>query len=61
METSITRECSDLRMKIQSITETEYAIAKRDVDQLRQELGQPPVPNLQETLEDRKRECVFLC
>jgi len=26
------------------------------VDQLRQELGQSPVPNLQETLEERKRE-----
>ena len=50
--------CSDLRLKIQTITDGEYAIAKRDVEQLRAELGQPPLPNLQETLEERKRECV---
>ena len=52
--------CSDLRLKIQTITDGEYAIAKRDVDQLRAELGQPPLPNLQETLEERKRESVTL-
>jgi len=52
----MTRECADLRTKIQAITDGEYAIAKRDVDKLRQELGQLPVPNLQETLEERKRE-----
>ena len=51
--------CSDLRHKIQTITDGEYAIAKRDVDQLRAELGQPPLPNLQETLEERKRESVI--
>ncbi|KAF9652890.1 hypothetical protein BDM02DRAFT_3108526 [Thelephora ganbajun] len=56
MEATLTRECSDLRLKIQTITDGEYAIAKRDVDQLRAELGQPPLPNLQETLEERKRE-----
>lgn len=48
--------CADLRLKIQTITEGEYAIAKRDVDQLRVELGHPPLPNLQEALEERKRE-----
>jgi hypothetical protein len=47
-----------LRLKIQSITEGEYAIAKRDVDQLCAELGQPLLPNVQEMLEDRKRESV---
>lgn len=52
--------CSDLRLKIQTITEGEYAIAKRDVEQLRAELGQTPLPNLQETLEERKRESVSL-
>ena len=51
--------CSDLRLKIQTITEGEYAIAKRDVEQLRAELGQPPLPNLQETLDERKRESVI--
>jgi hypothetical protein len=47
-----------LRIKIQTITEGEYAIAKRDVDHLRVELGQTPLPGLQETLEERKRESV---
>jgi len=56
LETTMTRECGDLRTKIQSITDGDYSIAKQDVDKLRQELGQPPVPGLQETLEDRKRE-----
>jgi len=51
--------CSDLRFKIQTITDGEYAIAKRDVEQLRAELGQAPLPNLQETLEERKRESVI--
>jgi len=53
------RRCSDLRLKIQTITDSEYAIAKRDVEHLRAELGQPPLPNLQETLEERKRELVI--
>ncbi|KAF9792805.1 hypothetical protein BJ322DRAFT_1031492 [Thelephora terrestris] len=56
MEVTLTRECSDLRLKIQSITDGEYAIAKRDVDQLRGELGQAPLPGLQETLEERRRD-----
>ena len=50
--------CTDLRLKIQTITDGEYAIAKRDVDQLRAELGQAPLPNLHETLEERRRESV---
>jgi len=50
--------CADLRLKIQTTTDGEYAIAKRDVDQLRAELGQPSLPNLHETLEERKRESV---
>jgi len=56
LEATMTRECADLRTKIQSITDGDYTIAKQDVDKLRQELGQPPVPNLQETLEERRRE-----
>jgi hypothetical protein len=47
-----------LRLKIQSITEGEYAIAKRDVDQLCAELGQPLLPNVQEMLKNRKWESV---
>ena len=59
IHSSCVPRCSDLRLKIQTITDGEYAIAKRDVDQLRAELGQPPLPNLQETLEERKRESVL--
>ena len=51
--------CADLRLKIQTITDGEYAVAKRDVDQLRAELGQAPLPGLHETLEERKRESVI--
>ncbi|KZS89971.1 hypothetical protein SISNIDRAFT_525460 [Sistotremastrum niveocremeum HHB9708] len=52
-ESSITKETADLRSKIQSLTDGPYAVAKRDVDVLRQELGQPPLPSLQSTLEER--------
>ncbi|KAH8117104.1 hypothetical protein DFH11DRAFT_1687865 [Phellopilus nigrolimitatus] len=45
--------CGELRSKIQAITDGDYAVAKREVDQLRGELGQPPVPSLQQTLEEK--------
>jgi len=53
LEASINRECADLRVKITSLTDGEYAIAKLDVDRLRQELGQPPLPSLQTTLDEK--------
>ncbi|KAF5357979.1 hypothetical protein D9756_001209 [Leucocoprinus leucothites] len=53
MEVTLEKECNDLRTKIAQLTDGEYAIAKRDVDRLRQELGQLPLPNLQETLEEK--------
>lgn len=53
MEVSLDNECNDLRTKITQLTDGEYAIAKRDVDRLRQELGQLPLPSLQETLEEK--------
>ncbi|THH08318.1 hypothetical protein EW145_g2789 [Phellinidium pouzarii] len=52
-ETSINKECVELRAKIQAITEGEYAGAKREVDMLRAELGQPPVPSLQQAMEEK--------
>jgi hypothetical protein len=45
--------CNDLRAKITQLTDGEYAIAKNDVDRLRQELGQPPLPSLQNTLDGK--------
>jgi hypothetical protein len=56
LEASIHRECGDLRLKITSLTEGEYAVAKKDVDRLRQELGQPPVPSLQSTLDEKSSQ-----
>jgi hypothetical protein len=48
--------CSELRARIQQITDGEYASAKRDVDGLRAELGQPPLPSLQATLEEKSQQ-----
>ncbi|KZT69870.1 hypothetical protein DAEQUDRAFT_811142 [Daedalea quercina L-15889] len=56
LEATLNRECTDLRQKIQSISDTEYATAKADVDRLRQELGQPPLPSLQQTLEEKSAQ-----
>ncbi|KIM62043.1 hypothetical protein SCLCIDRAFT_1215380 [Scleroderma citrinum Foug A] len=53
METSISRECAELRQQIAALQEGEYSIAKRDVDRLRAELGQPSLPPLQTTLDEK--------
>ncbi|TDL24894.1 hypothetical protein BD410DRAFT_785619 [Rickenella mellea] len=53
LESSINKECSDLRSKIQAITDGDYAVAKREVDALRGELGQAPLPSLQATLDEK--------
>jgi hypothetical protein len=50
--------CADLRARIQQITDGDYATAKRDVDALRAELGQPPLPGLQATLEEKSQQYV---
>ncbi|TFK30292.1 hypothetical protein FA15DRAFT_581428 [Coprinopsis marcescibilis] len=52
-EGTMQRECEGLRAKIQQLSEGEYAIAKNDVDRLRGDLGEPPLPSLQQTLEER--------
>lgn len=49
---------NELQYKIKNISDGEYAVAKQDVDRLRQELGQPPLPSLQSTLEEKSAECV---
>ncbi|KAH8099609.1 hypothetical protein BXZ70DRAFT_1009010 [Cristinia sonorae] len=48
--------CSQLQATIQVITDGEYATAKADVDRLRQELGQPPMPSLQATIEEKSQQ-----
>lgn len=53
MEVTLEKECNDLRSKITQLTDGEYTAAKRDVDKLRQELGQQPLPSLQDTLEEK--------
>ncbi|TFK46629.1 hypothetical protein OE88DRAFT_1707143 [Heliocybe sulcata] len=53
LEAGLTKECSDLESKINVLADGDYAIAKRDVDRLRQELGQPPLPSLRQTLEEK--------
>ena len=55
---SCARRVNDLQTKIKSITDGEYTVAKQDVDRLRQELGQLPLPSLQSTLEEKSAECV---
>ncbi|KAF8624110.1 hypothetical protein AX15_006021 [Amanita polypyramis BW_CC] len=54
MEASINKECEELRRKIEQLADGEYMSVKRDVDRLRQELGQPPLPSLQAALEEKK-------
>ncbi|KAL4067843.1 hypothetical protein J3A83DRAFT_3755613 [Scleroderma citrinum] len=51
METSLS--CAELRQQIAALQGGEYAIAKRDVDRLRAELGQPSLPPLQATLDEK--------
>jgi hypothetical protein len=59
MESSIEKECQDTRAKIAQLTAGDYAIAKADVDRLRQELGQPPLPSLQSTLDEKTNQWKF--
>ncbi|GLB34562.1 putative zinc finger-containing protein [Lyophyllum shimeji] len=56
MEATIERECHEIRTKMNHLTEGEYAVAKADVDRLRQELGQPPLPSLQSTLDEKSNQ-----
>lgn len=53
----VSHRCRETRAKITQLTETDYAVAKADVDRLRKELGQPPLPSLQNTLEEKTSQC----
>jgi hypothetical protein len=50
--------CRETQAKIAQLTENDYAVAKADVDRLRQELGQPPLPSLQSTLDEKTSQSV---
>lgn len=50
------RRVDDLQNKIKALSEGEYALAKQDVDRLRKELGQPPLPSLQATIEEKSAQ-----
>ncbi|KAF8205482.1 hypothetical protein K438DRAFT_1963925 [Mycena galopus ATCC 62051] len=53
LEATLDRERTQLRNKIAQLSEGEYRVAKADVDRLRADLGQPPLPTLQETLDGK--------
>jgi hypothetical protein len=52
--------CTELQQKIQTLTDGEYTNAKAEVDKLRQELGQEPVPSLQTLIEEKSAQCVSI-
>ncbi|KAM6500127.1 hypothetical protein JOM56_003141 [Amanita muscaria] len=53
---TLSNRCEELRKRIEQLSDGEYIAAKRDVDRLRHELGQSPLPPLQATLEERKSQ-----
>ncbi|KAJ6501868.1 hypothetical protein C8R45DRAFT_974602 [Mycena sanguinolenta] len=53
LEATLERERVQLRTKIAQLSDGEYKAAKADVDRLRADLGQPPLPTLQETLDGK--------
>ncbi|CAE6455592.1 unnamed protein product [Rhizoctonia solani] len=52
-ESALQRDVNEFKNKIKSITEGEYGAAKREVDTIRKELGMPPLPSLQVTLDEK--------
>ncbi|KAJ7154165.1 hypothetical protein C8R46DRAFT_446068 [Mycena filopes] len=60
LEATLERERTQLRAKISTLSEAEYKVAKADVDRLRADLGQPPLPSLQETLDGKGAGCVYV-
>ncbi|KAI0311573.1 hypothetical protein OF83DRAFT_748994 [Amylostereum chailletii] len=56
LESQYDRECAELRERIQRLSDTEYAAAKKEVDALRAELGQPPTPSLQSLVDERSQQ-----
>ncbi|KAL0572467.1 hypothetical protein V5O48_009490 [Marasmius crinis-equi] len=56
LTSTIEKECSDLRSQISKLSEGDYVLAKRQVDQLRKDLGQSPLPSLQSMLDEKSAQ-----
>ncbi|KIY71089.1 hypothetical protein CYLTODRAFT_419227 [Cylindrobasidium torrendii FP15055 ss-10] len=56
LQATIEHECTDLRERITRIENGEYNQARREVDRLRAELKQPPLPSVQSTLDERSSQ-----
>ncbi|KAG8747527.1 hypothetical protein FRC10_000663 [Ceratobasidium sp. 414] len=52
-ESAVLKEINEFKSQIKTITEGEYGAAKKEVDTIRSELGMPPLPSLQDTLEEK--------
>ncbi|KAG9127589.1 hypothetical protein FRC07_011907 [Ceratobasidium sp. 392] len=52
-ESAILKEINEFKSQIKITTEGEYGAAKKEVDIIRAELGMPPLPSLQTTLEEK--------
>ncbi|QRV72750.1 hypothetical protein RhiJN_00764 [Ceratobasidium sp. AG-Ba] len=52
-ESTILKEISEFKNQIKNITDGEYGAAKKEVDTIRSELGMPPLPSLEATLEEK--------
>ncbi|KAG8721490.1 hypothetical protein FRC08_012623 [Ceratobasidium sp. 394] len=52
-ESAVLKEINEFKSQIKTITEGEYGTAKKEADTIRCELGMPPLPSLQDTLEEK--------
>lgn len=52
-ESALLKEVNEFKNQIKTITDGEYGAAKKEVDAIRAELGMPPLPSLQATLEEK--------
>lgn len=52
-ESALVKEINEFKNQIKTITDGEYGSAKKEVDAIRAELGMPPLPSLQATLEEK--------
>jgi hypothetical protein len=52
-ESSLLKEINEFKNQIKTVTDGEYGTIKKEVDTIRSELGMPPLPSLQATLEEK--------
>ncbi|KAF7793299.1 hypothetical protein EIP86_004411 [Pleurotus ostreatoroseus] len=53
LEQKLNEEITSLHDKVKTLSDGDYATAKADVDRLRKELGQEPLPSIQTLLEEK--------